>query len=231
MAAKIKKREGENLTDTNVDKVTALLEQEKPITKKQACEILNIPYNTSRLTKIIEARKEDKARDKRLRAQNRGKPIQDHEVQTVIMSYLDGDSHKQIADSIYRSTSTVKNIVERIGIPAKITGHDYFSPEMLPEPCIAEEFGFGQIVWNSRHNGLAIVLGEAKSKADYKVYEVYNLEPFEEPSPYFPRIDGYGGHHANIASHDLGSLEHLKEYGIDIYKPYKATFPKWLGDR
>ena len=52
--AKIKKKEGENLTETNIEKVIGLLEQEKPITKKQACEILNISYNTTRLTKIIE---------------------------------------------------------------------------------------------------------------------------------------------------------------------------------
>ena len=50
----IKKQEGENLTDANIKKVIRLLSAEKPITKKEACSILNISYNTTRLSKVIE---------------------------------------------------------------------------------------------------------------------------------------------------------------------------------
>lgn len=229
--AKIKKKEGENLTETNIEKVIGLLEQEKPITKKQACEILNISYNTTRLAKIIEEYKEEKLRDERRRAANRGKPVQPHEIQSVISSYLDGDSLSDIAKNIYRSVAFVKRIIEDIGIPSKTVGHDYFKPPVLPEKCMSDTFETGQIVWNTRHNGMAIVLGEAPSRQDYKVYKVYNLEVIEEDSPYFRSIQDYGGYHANTAAFDLGNLEHLKEYGIDIYKPYRNTFPKWLAGR
>ena len=58
---KIKKRDYENLSDENVKKVIGLLEKEKPITKKEACSILKITYNTNRLKRIIEEYKERQA--------------------------------------------------------------------------------------------------------------------------------------------------------------------------
>ena len=50
----IKSKSHEKLTDTNIANVVSLLEQDNPITKKEACSILNIRYNTTRLAKIIE---------------------------------------------------------------------------------------------------------------------------------------------------------------------------------
>ena len=50
----VKAKSHEKLDATNVQKVIDLLEQESPITKKEACEILNIRYNTTRLQKIID---------------------------------------------------------------------------------------------------------------------------------------------------------------------------------
>ena len=40
--ARVKKREYEKLTSSNIDHVISLLEADKPITKKEACAILNI---------------------------------------------------------------------------------------------------------------------------------------------------------------------------------------------
>ena len=45
----IREKAGENLSRDNVAKVHALLSEENPITKKEACGILNIRYNTTRL--------------------------------------------------------------------------------------------------------------------------------------------------------------------------------------
>ena len=50
----IKTRKHENLTETNIQHVMELLNADSPITKKEACSILNISYNTTRLNKIIE---------------------------------------------------------------------------------------------------------------------------------------------------------------------------------
>ena len=57
--ARVKKREHEKLTSSNVQHVINLLESDKPITKKEACAILNISYNTTRLSKIIDDHKEN----------------------------------------------------------------------------------------------------------------------------------------------------------------------------
>ena len=55
MAARgVKKRSHEKLTDSNIKHVMQLLDAESPITKKEACSILNISYNTTRLNKILE---------------------------------------------------------------------------------------------------------------------------------------------------------------------------------
>ena len=70
----VKKRSHEKLTDANIQHVMGLLDAESPITKKEACSILNISYNTTRLKTIIEEFVEQKEyRDKR-KAANRGVP-------------------------------------------------------------------------------------------------------------------------------------------------------------
>ena len=57
----IKKKDYENLTKSNIQRVIELLENEKPITKKEACQMLRITYNTTRLARIIEDYKEQEA--------------------------------------------------------------------------------------------------------------------------------------------------------------------------
>ena len=42
----IRKKAGEKLDDATLTRVSELLNQDEPITKKQACEMLNISYNT-----------------------------------------------------------------------------------------------------------------------------------------------------------------------------------------
>lgn len=226
---KVKVKEGEKLTPSNIEKVIGLLETEKPISKKDACEILNISYNTARLAKIIEQFKEAKILDEKRRAANRGKPAAPHEIQNVIQGYLDGDSFTDIADQIYRPVSFVKKIIEDVGVPGR-AGDGYFRPDMLPERCISETFRIGEVVWSSRHNAMAIIRKEYL-KDDTTQYQIYVIEPIEEPSPFFPQYQDYGGFYATIAFYDLGKLEHLKEYGIDVCKPYRATFGNWLEGR
>ena len=86
-----KRNEYENITDFNLEKVIKLLEAEKPITKKSACEILSIAYNTSRLASLIDAYKAKKARDIEMRAQKRYKAPTADEINLVITSYLEGE--------------------------------------------------------------------------------------------------------------------------------------------
>ena len=47
----VRKRAHENLSEVNIRRVISALEE--GITKKSACEMLNISYNTTRLNRII----------------------------------------------------------------------------------------------------------------------------------------------------------------------------------
>ena len=86
----IKTRKHENLTETNVQHVIDLLNDSKPITKKEACSILNISYNTTRLNKIIEDHLDTVAYRERRKAQNKGKGATEMEIRQVVNFYLDG---------------------------------------------------------------------------------------------------------------------------------------------
>lgn len=227
---KVKTKDYENLTSANIKRVIELLGAEKPITKKEACEVLNISYNTARLAKIIENFKTEEAETARRRAANRGKAAAEHEIQLTIERYLDGDSVSEIAKSLYRPSSFVREIIERVGVPQKIVGADYFHAGLIPDPCIRESFSKGDIVWSARRHCMAIVLEQKEpvSDTENKYYSIYVIEPIEETSSYFPNYDGYGGYHAGSYAYDLGSLDHLKKYGVDVYRPYRSHFPKWL---
>jgi hypothetical protein len=229
--AKVKKKEHENLTEANIAKVIGLLEGTPPITKKEACEILNISYNTTRLAKIIDEYKDEKATQERLRAANKGKPIQPFEVQSIIEGYLEGLPVSKIADRLYRPASIVTRVIEDVGVPTK--GESYIKPEALPDACIVESLDSGQIVWASRYNALAIVLDYVgPNRVGLDIYAIYVIESIDDTSEsFFRSMTDYGGFHANQVVCDLGSLEHLKNFGVDVYKPYRPYFKEWLKGR
>ena len=231
---KVKAKEHENLTEANIKKVIELLEAEKPISKKEACEILNISYNTARLAKIIQEYKDDAAELQRRRAANRGKPATNYEIQSIIEGYLDGDAIADISKRIYRSATFVKEVIDSVGVPQKVTGSDYWHPGIIPEQCAREEFERGQIVWHARRHCMAIVLEQKHNVTDKEnnYYQVYVIEPIEEISGphygFFPKSLEYGGFYDGAYAYDLGSLDHLKQYGVDVYRPYRAAFGSWL---
>jgi hypothetical protein len=226
---KVKAKAGENLTEANIKRVIELIEAEKPISKKDACDILNISYNTTRLTKIIEQYKQEQEEQQRRRAANRGKAATPYEIQTVIEGYLEGDTLAQLSKRIYRPSGFIKDIIESVGVPQKVTGGDYWHPALIPDQCIREEFEPGQVVWHARRHCMAIIREQKHNVSDKSnnYYQLYVIEPIEEVSPYFP-MDGYGGYYDGAYAYDLGSLDHLKQYGVDVYRPYRSYFGKWL---
>ncbi len=229
MAGRVKKKDGENLTFDAIEKVIEALDAEKPISKTAACKMLNISYNVARLGKIIDEHIQDKETSKRLRDANRGKPAQPHEIKSVIVGYLAGEPINGIAEMLYRAPTFVKNVVENVGIPER--GGSYFEPNLVPDQCMSSSFEIGEIVWSFKHDSLAIVrkLHNNNLDTDNNIYQIYVIEPIEEPSLYFSAYqDGFGGFYASIGAYELGRLEHLKEYGIDIYKKYRPYFPSWL---
>lgn len=226
MKSKVKAKQHENLTETNIKKVIQLLEAEKPISKKDACDILNIAYNTTRLNKIIEQYKEEQLEQERRRAQNRGKPAEAHEIQSCIEGYLDGSSISEIAQRLYRSVGFVKETIDRVGVPSRVVGANYTNPGIIPEQCIRETFEVGQIVWHAKEHALAIVVKELDKVRDKsaKYYRTFVIESLEDENRFFLKQQNYAGRYVGAYSYDLGSLEHLKQYGVDVYRPYRHDF-------
>ena len=227
----VKAKEHENLTHANIEKVISLLEAKPPITKKEACEILNISYNTARLTKIIEGYHEEVAEDARRRAANRGKPLADYEKQSIIESVLDGDSIAEISKRLYRSTASINKTIDEIGIPER--SENYAKIALLPEQCVREVFEPGEMVWVCSTNSIGVILepeAHSKSKATgenvYAVYSFERIEKLENTFFFNCNLGDYGGRYGNYRASDLGSLEHLKKYGIDVSKTYRKHFPR-----
>ena len=155
----IRSKSGEKLSFDNIERVIQQLEQDNPITKKEACGILNIRYNTTRLQKIIDDHLDTKAFRETRKSQNKGKAATEDEIRSVVKMYIDGFNISGIADSIYRSPAFVKNIVERVGIPQKLAESDYdgMRNAMLPEQCVAEEFDYNEKVWYPRQNKFCLL--------------------------------------------------------------------------
>lgn len=217
---RIKKHE--NLTQANITKVIELLnptDGSKPITKKEACAILNIAYNTTRLGNIISDHLEMQEFRAKRKAQNRGKAATPSEIQDTVKMYLDGDNVSDIAKALYRSPAFVKAIIDRIGVPQKLSMTDYEGRRnaMLPEQCVAEEFEPGEKIWAIRQNYPAIVQRElepdkAKEKG-YRVYLCYTIEATQDDldKTFFPYLS-YAGKYCCLAAYDMGSLRHLQQY-------------------
>lgn len=231
---KVVKKDHEKLTSSNIAHVISLLESEKPITKKAACEILNISYNTTRLSKIIEEWKIEKAYSEERRAKNRGKPAAPHEIQNIIEQYLGGDNASEIAKRLYRPVLFVQNVIERVGVPTRPVGDDRYKEDILPEACVSESFAEGDIVWSAKWHRPARIIAELTldylkdkpgiSSRDYlkedgsRMYLIYIMEPVDtEITGRFARVEK-GGRYSYAYAYKLGKLEHLKEFGINLEK-------------
>ena len=147
----LKVRDYEKLDDATVKKVIGLLEKESPITKKEACSILNIAYNTKRLGTVVENYKDKIETRKKLFAANRGKAWIPIDVKQLVMSYLKGSSISDLSSSLFRSNGAIKKKLELCGVPLRKTEATYFKPELLPDGCAKEDYREGDLVWSSRY--------------------------------------------------------------------------------
>jgi transposase len=213
----IKTKKHEKLTETNISHVIELLRAEKPITKKEACSILNISYNTTRLANIIQEH-EDTMQYRELRKnQNKGKGLTESEKKQIIEYYLEGDNIMNIAKQLYRSPAFIKSVIERLGIPQKLAESDYKGRRnaLLPEQCVKETFEVGEKVWSPRDNKFAEIVEDygMSNKYESHSYRLWVLEPCDTSKTYFPHLDGTRTGYTSFAlAYELGSLEHIKEY-------------------
>ncbi len=236
---RLKKKSHEKLTSQNIQHVINLLNptssETKAITKREACSILNISYNTTRLDKIIEDYYDQKQYRSRRVSQNRGKPARPDEIQDIVKEYLSGENVSNISKGLYRSPSFVKSILEKIGVPQRPTKVEGRKQEYyLPEECLAEDFEEGEIVWAATHHAPAVI-GKKLTKEyqdskpglitqDYeKTYgcSVFSIYIRQKPSgdlEDFYIAANIGGFYSYAAAYDLGKLKHLEEYGVDLAK-------------
>ena len=162
----IKSKAHEKLSFDNIERVIQQLEQDNPITKKEACGMLNIRYNTTRLQRIIDDHQDLKAFRETRKAQNKGKMATQDEIRSVVKLYLDGDNISTIANSLYRSPAFVKNIVERVGIPQKLADSDYegMKKRYAARAMCIIEFEYNEKVWYPKKNRFAIIKDEITQK-------------------------------------------------------------------
>lgn len=200
-----RKNEDERLDDSSIERVIALLEPKegKPGTKKDACQILGISYNVTRLATIIEKYKEKKERDASRRAALRGKPATKDEVTYVIQEYLEGATVDSITKSTFRPANFVKHILESNAVPIRATSHDYFKPELIPDGATRERFKVGEIVYSARYDSTARIDAEQFDPRHGWVYRIWLLSERWLQSAY-------------QESAELASLEHLRVLGVRI---------------
>ena len=195
--------EDEKLDDTTLERVIKALEAEKPITKKDACSMLNIAYNTTRLDKLITQYRDKKTAEAKRRSEKRGKPATLEEIGLIVQEYLEGATIDSISKTIYRSAGFVKAVLEKHHIPMRAKQYDYFKPELIPDGAIRERFAVGEKVYSARYDSLAIVRAEQVNKQGQYVYRIWlDAERWQE-NAYQPVWE-------------LASLQHLIELGIKI---------------
>jgi len=212
----IRKKKHERLDDMTVARVIQLLEQEKPITKKAACETLNIAYSTSRLSKIIEEYKDKIEFAKKRFAANKGQPFSDLEIKEIVVSYLNGESISSIADSLYRSTYITKRQIEKLHLPQRTKNSSYQNPDMIPDEAVSELFEVGEIVWSARYNSVAEII---------KRYLKYNNRLID--TSYSIWVFGKHNEFAYQPWWELGKLEVVKQYKIETEKFVKTEKPNF----
>jgi hypothetical protein len=192
-----KSKDEERLNAAHIERVIDLLENKG--TKKDACAILGIAYNTTRLGSIVDKYKENKARESAKRAEKRGKPATQAEITYAIQSYLEGDTVDSISKALFRGATFITSILHKYAVPIRQSAHSYFHPSLIPDAAVRSEFKLNEKVYSARYDSLARIDKEF-SKGVYRIYLLsdrwleYAYQPAEE----------------------LASLEHLREEGINV---------------
>lgn len=199
--------EEELMTGVNIAKVIRLLEPseegKKPITKKDACAILGMSYNTTRLGTIIEEYKQQQVRISNRKSQLRGKPATKDEVSYIIGEYLNTETVDAISKATYRSSKFIKDILESNSVPIRVPGSSYFCPELIPDGAVRDRFKIGEVVYSSRYDSTARIDAEQKSDTHGFIYRIWLLADKWQQ-------------HAYQEAAELASLEHLREIGVRI---------------
>ena len=240
MARKVvKKKDYENLSTQNIEKVIALLNPSssaptttKAITKKEACDILNIAYNTTRLNKIIEEYHEKKAYTAQRKKKLRGRPASQAEIAEACESYLQGGTISEISKSLFRSPAFVRALLEKVGVPQRPANkEEKLGSHYYPDALLSDDYAEGEVAWSATYHAAVEVharltpeyiaskkgLGNTNYDSKYgcPVYAVYIKQKVDSDDTFFSNVTA-GGFSAYVPAYELCKLEHLKQYGVRI---------------
>jgi hypothetical protein len=198
--------EEERMTDSNLSRVIRLLEPEegkKPITKKDACQMLGMAYNTTRLATILEQFKERQRRTAEQRAKLRGKAVTKDEKIFIIQEYLTGSTIDAITKSTYRGVTIIKQVLDEYSVPLRIPGQNYFNPQLIPDGAARDKFEVGEVVWSARYGSLAKIYSE---KLDPKHGHIYHMW----------LMDDRWRQYCWQPAYELASLQQIRELGVQV---------------
>jgi hypothetical protein len=198
--------EEERMTDSNLSRVIRLLEPEdgkKPITKKDACQMLGMAYNTTRLGTIIEQFKERQRRTAEQRAKLRGKAVTKDEKIFIIQEYLSGATIDAITKSTYRGVTIIKQVLDEYSVPLRIPGQNYFNPQLIPDGATRDRFEVGEVVWSARYGSLAKIHSE---KLDPKHGHIYHMWLMDDKWRQYCWQPHY----------ELASLQQIRDLGVQV---------------
>lgn len=172
-------------------------------TKKKACEILGIKYNTKRLGTLIEDYERSREASKRLRAKKRKEALSKEDLAGITLDYLRGDSFADLSDNYFRSVETIKYHLNKHGLMMRHIGTvDRLDPPELPEESMADSFGPGDFVWAAKYNCVAKVVREVKSPQ----CKAYLIRVISEGIVQFSAQPVY----------ELGCLKHVEALGVNL---------------
>ena len=198
--------EEERMTDSNLSRVIRLLEPEdgkKPITKKEACQMLGMAYNTTRLATILEQFKERQRRTAEQRAKLRGKAVTKDEKIFIIQEYITGSTIDAITKSTYRGVTIIKQVLDEYSVPLRIPGQNYFNPQLIPDGAARDKFEVGEVVWSARYGSLAKIY---KEKLDPKHGHIYHMW----------LMDDRWRQYCWQPAYELASLQQIRELGVQV---------------
>ena len=199
--------EEERMTDSNLSRVIRLLEPteegKKPITKKDACQMLGMAYNTTRLATILEQFKERQRRTAEQRAKLRGKAVTKDEKIFIIQEYLTGSTIDAITKSTYRGVTIIKQVLDEYSVPLRIPGQNYFNPQLIPDGAVRDKFEVGEVVWSARYGSLAKIYSE---KLDPKHGHIYHMWLMDDKWRQYCWQPHY----------ELASLQQIRELGVQV---------------
>lgn len=203
-----KKNKEEKLDPASLERVYFMLNPltigTKAITKKEACELLNISYNTVRLEKLLTSWKEKVERTNKRKEELRGKPLSVEDVCYIIGEYLVyGHSIESISESTCHSRNKISVCLNDYDVPQRSVGYNYFTPKLVPEDASRVQFAVNEKAWSTNYESMCVIDKELDHPIYGKIYRVWLTDPKWQQYAY-------------VAACELASLEHLRKLGVRL---------------